>query len=100
MAIPSAASAAARPTKAARSDDATEGQRGNNAKVNPIARAARTGSGAALTPGSGTKISAPPTRARTSRNPQRVWTEKVRLAGIPVQVSQDCDRVGHGFLKH
>ena len=69
MAIPTTDSAAAHTanvpgvTAAAR----TSGHTGNNASAKLNANAALTGPDAALKPGSGTKTSAPATRASTSR---------------------------------
>jgi hypothetical protein len=65
----------------------TAGQRENSASAMPAARAARAGCGANFVPGSGTKASAPATRASTSAKLYSMETETVALTGIPPQVA-------------
>ncbi len=90
MAIPAAASAPIQPaiTPSEGVPPTTTGQRDDNASVNPKAKATRTGATALLRPGSGTNTSAPATRVNTSRKPNSVPSESVRLTGIAAQIAQ------------
>src|SRR5450432_2328700 len=102
MASPRAASARTHPasTPTVIAEGSTAGQRPKSAIVNPRASATRTGSGAAFSPGIGTNTSAPLTRARTKRKEKSVPTDRVRLAGIAAQVSQQRYGIRHHALQH
>src|SRR5947199_10207315 len=98
IASPVAASAATQPARTPAVTDplSTCAHREDSAMVKPIASAARAGSAAPRTPGSGTKISAPPTRASASRKPYSVPVESARLTGIAAQVPE----YGNGVRPH
>src|SRR5437763_71927 len=102
MAIPRAASARTQAASVpmAIGPSATTGHRPARAKVKPNASAARAGSAMLRMPGRGTKMRAPLTRARTSRNENSVPVERVSSMGIAPQVAEQRGGVRHDLLQH